>query len=215
MVRVNTWEDHQAAADTLAAAARAELATQVSTVKKEVRATTANVSPARRRKSSGHGGSASPLRTRTTPGGRRRSSGGANSDLPPLELLLQNLALVLPQGNDEADGTVQVDTLAAAIADRTSKVTEAARNVQQSFEASAAAQLTDARRALRMVLDSLLAESPFAEVKLVDPEIDSSITVLAQEVEKINTMITEAGTATAGARTRSAKRDELISRWGR
>ncbi len=106
------------------------------------------------------------MRSRTTPGPRRRSSGASYADLPPLDQLLQSLALILPQ-HDETGSTVvderaQAPALAASLADRSQKTAEVARNVQESFESAASSQIYDASRALQMVRDSVLAESPSA-----------------------------------------------------
>lgn len=159
------------------------------------------------------------MRGRATPGQRRRSSGTGFSDLPPLDQLLQTLALLLPQHDEStpraANDKAQALALASALADRSEKTADVGRNVQESFESAASSQVYDTRRALQMVRDSVLAESPFGDVKLVDPEIEGSIDVLAQEVEKVRLRLAEVETGTSRARGRSIKRDELVARWGR
>ncbi len=65
-----------------------------------------------------------------------------------------------------------------------------------------------------MVRDSVLAESPFGDVRLVDPEIEASINVLAQEVAKVKQKLGEVETEMTKAQGPSIKRDELIARWG-
>lgn len=228
--RIETFKAHQATASALVATARSELAVEVSAAKKQPPTPGRNVSPTRRRrKSSGHhrpggGSSASPVRPRTTATGhRRRSSGTAHTDVPPLEQLLQNLAILLPhqQDDDEAaaaaatatDGPAQVAFLSATLDERSAKAADVARSVQEAFESAAAAQLADAKRAVRMARESVLAESPFGEVKLIDPEIEGSIAVLAQEVKKVDTKLESVERDSDKARGRSVKRDELILRW--
>ena len=102
-----------------------------------------------------------------------------------------------------------------ALDNRSDKVLDVARNVQETFETAAAAQLSDARRATRLVRDSVLAESPFAEINLADPEIDASIAVLAQEVVKIQGHVDESEKSLAKAKARNPKRDEIVKRWAR
>ena len=70
----------------------------------------------------------------------------------------------------------------------------------------------DARLAVQLLKDSILAESPFGQVTLVDSEIDGSIAILQQEVSKAQERLREA--EGQGLASRSMKRDELIQRWG-
>ncbi len=147
------------------ASARAELAVQVSAAKKDNRPTGA-ASPTRRRKSSGQASGSSPIRTRTGPAGgqRRRSSGaGGGAELAPLELLLQNLALVLPAARRRAGGRRQAaggPSWRRRWPTAPPRSTTRPRNVQEWLEAAAAAQLSDGRRALLALRDSVLAERP-------------------------------------------------------
>lgn len=103
-------------------------------------------------------------------------------------------------------------SLAAALAERTAKADDVARNAQDSFEASAMAHLEDARRAVQLLRDSVLAESPFGEVRLVDAEIENSISVLAQEVDKVRDTL--AGVDAKRGDGKSEKREDLLRRWG-
>jgi hypothetical protein len=209
--RIKTFKDHQHAFSEVANTARTELAVNVPTPTNEAKRP-ADVSPVRRRKSSGQLGSTSPMRTRTPGGRRRRSSGNVNLDLPPLEQLLQDLALLLPQ--EETKGE-QLSTLGAALVDRAEKTRNITRNVQESFESSAASQLADSHRALGMLRTSILAESPFAEVKLADPEIDDSIDVLANEVANVERLVLEAENRSEVAKAGTVTQRAFISAWSR
>ena len=187
---------------------------------KKERRPTVGASPLRRRKSSTQMSGMSPGRGRAASTTRRRSSSaGAHSDKPPLEQLLRHLALIIPGATTTADVSTlprqQTTALAATLADRTSKATDVARNVQESFEDAAAEQLKDAGLALQMLRDSLLAESPFGQVRLVDPEIEDSIGVLDQELEKVRSRLEGVDVDIVKARGRKGKRDEIIRRWGR
>lgn len=146
-----------------------------------------------------------PLRTCTKP--RRRSSGSALYDAP-LSHLLDTLAISLPP-------SAQTGHLTHALAEHSHKSAEITRATQTTFERTTVSHLTDARAALQLVRDSVLAESPFAEVHLVDPELESSIGVLAQEthyvVARLEGVEREAATL---ARGRNVRREELVERWG-
>jgi len=213
--RVESFQAHQATAAAVIDVARTELGTAVGLpAKKEERPAVA-ASPTRRRKSSGHGNAVSPIRTRGQLG-RRRSSGVGVGDEPPLDEILRNLALSLPQDEVTADSQAhaQAAALVATLAERRSKADDVARNAEESFESAAIKQVTDAKLAVQLLRDSILAESPFGQVRLVDPEIDGSIAALTQEMEDVRTKLERVDSGLAKARGRSAKRDELISRWG-
>lgn len=204
--RITSFKAHETAVGTLTGTAKAELAVAVTSPGKQRRATV-TASPVRRQKSEDK---------RTV--GRRRSSDGLNDS--PFEQLLGELGLVLPVSDDpEAAGNnaqTQVAFLSTTLSERSNKAAGVAQNVQGSFEGTAASQLADARRALQLIRDSVLAESPFGEVHLVDPGIEGSIAVLAQEVHNVSHRLEEAEKdMTRITRGRNVKRDELIGRWGR
>jgi hypothetical protein len=211
--RIEALQAHQAATAVILSAAKTEFAVRPpSPAKKQTRGPTA--SPTRRRKSSGH---SSPVRIRTNTAGSagapRRRSSGALLDEQPLDTLLRTLALSLPGGTDpSAMDHDQFAALANTLSDRTEKANDVARNAQEAFEQSAATRLADSRRAIQLLRDSLLAESPFGEVRLVDPEIEGSIAVLSQEVDKVRGRVEAVDLSRA--RRKSEKRTELIRRWG-
>jgi hypothetical protein len=102
--------------------------------------------------------------------------------------------------------------LEKVLAERTRKCNDVAKSAQESFEFTAREQLQDARLAVQLVRDSVLAESPFAEVKLVDPDMEASILVLAQEVDKAKEKLRSLEGQSIV--TKSEKKEDLIQRWG-
>lgn len=128
-----------------------------------------------------------------------------------MEVLLRNLALTLPF-TDESTSEEQVASLAQILGERRLKAEDVSRNAQESFEGVAISKLDDARLAIQLLRDSILAESPFAEVKLVDPEIESSIHFLGREVENIKGQL-DAVEAKKGS-GKSKKMEEMLQRWG-
>lgn len=147
---------------------------------------------------------ASPVRPRANT--NRRSSG--LPDDPPLETLLHSLAISLPAEDSRIS---QVNALATALRERTVKADDVARNAQESFEAGAIAHLEDAQLAVQLLRDSVLAESPFGEVKLVDGDIEGSVEVLEQEVSKVRGLLDGAQGRGDG---KSDKREDFLRRWG-
>lgn len=218
--RLEAFQAHQAATNTLVTMARRELEAPVplpSSSKESQRP--ANASATRRRKSSVHGPSTSPVRVRGMPHSRRRSSGGLNIDIPPVEQILQTLALMLPEQDNpspsQAERKAQIEALSTALRERAAKADDVAHNVQEAFEETTSTYLGDLRKAVAKVRESLLAESTYGDVTLTDPGIDGSIEVLAQEVDKITTRLDGADKDMAKAKGPSAKREELIARWAR
>ncbi|KAF4472581.1 hypothetical protein FALBO_526 [Fusarium albosuccineum] len=201
--RVETLKSHQAATSSIIATARAEVSASLSPEKKSTRPAMP-ASPIR---------NPSPIRRRANTYGSRRNNRRRSSgilDEPAIEALLRNLALTLPPAED-ASIQEQASTLAQVVTERSGKTTDVVRNAQDSFEASTTARLDDARLAIQLLRDSVLAESPFGEVKLVDPEIEGSIHVLSQEVDKVKEKLE--GVVANKAMAKSVKKDEFVQRW--
>ncbi|KAB5517503.1 hypothetical protein GE09DRAFT_566794 [Coniochaeta sp. 2T2.1] len=216
--RLEDLHAHQTAAAQLTAISRVELEAAVEQPPKRDRRPTVGGSPTRRRKSSGHGNSASPVRVRAgaSSKNRRRSSTSGLISEEPLEQVLRMLALSLPEDDNSVQPSSNplLTALATALAERAAKVSDVASNVQDSFEASATAQIKDSALAFQALRDSLLAESPFGQVKLVDPEIEGSIQVLEQELENVGRKIEKMDSEVTLIRGRRGKQVELIRRWG-
>lgn len=138
----------------------------------------------------------------------RRSSG--LPDETPLDTLLQNLAVYLPP-EAEADGSRKIRALADVVSERAGRGEDMARGAQESFEAAATVYLDDVRRAVQMLKDSLLAETPYGRVQLEDADVRGSIDVLVHEVGKVRDGLQRAEASKVG---KSHKRDEMIQRWG-
>lgn len=158
-----------------------------------------------RRKSSG---SQSPIKKRNT---RRRSSGFADEEIEPEQQLLRNLGIALP--TDAVTDEPRIETLRHALLDRVSKLEGHAKTLQSTTESSVASHLLDAHATLQLLRDSLLAYTPYREVKLLDPDVDSSITALEAEVRDLEEMIKEVDLQ--AVQTRNVHRERLVDRWAR
>ncbi|KAJ3496209.1 hypothetical protein NLG97_g2828 [Lecanicillium saksenae] len=141
---------------------------------------------------------------------RRRSSG--MQEVPALDSLMQSLALPIDAYGD-GSGTSQVGTLSRILRERRKKDSGVARSAQEEFEAVTAERLDDARRAIQMLRDSVLADTEFGAVNLADPGIEQSIEVLGQEVAKAKEKLERFESEKGG--WGSLKRDEFIERWAR
>lgn len=157
----------------------------------------------------------SPVRPPPKRRPRYSSDTVGTADESPLDEILRALAInPLPDEDQAADVLSQTQQLAATLASRRAKLDDVAQNVQQSFERGATKQLADAKLAIQLVRDSILAESPFGEVRLVDAEIEGSIAVLSQEIANVDEKLKAVAADAAKLRGKNPKRDELISRWG-
>jgi hypothetical protein len=231
MTGIEEWHAHRQAAAQLVSVARAELAFDITPLEsKRARRQTMTASPTRRRKSSGTNSTTSPLRLRNTQ--RRRSSGGVGADEPPIDTLLREVGVVLPMagsdGNTVASSTgkpasanspdmpsLQLAAISSALADREEKVADIGRSVQTSFETSSSSHLADIRRALLLVRESILAESPFGPARLADQAVETSIEFLAQGIDAMQTRLAGVGknTMKSGAGITNSKREEIVARW--
>ncbi|KAF5640527.1 hypothetical protein F52700_3678 [Fusarium sp. NRRL 52700] len=204
--RVETLKSHNAAASSIIATAKAEVSASLSPEKKKSIRAAMPASPIR---------NPSPIRMRANTDGarrgnnnRRRSSGIL--DEPAIEALLRDLALSLPDAEGDSIQD-QVSALNKAFAERSGKTTDVVRNAQDSFETSVTSRLDDARLAIQLLRDSVLAESPFGEIKMVDPEFEGSIDVLSQEMDKVKEKLD--GVVAKKALAKSVKKDEFVQRW--
>ena len=206
MARLEAFQTYQAAASAVLDITKSELAKGVS---KPMPRPTVGASPARPKSMAMS--PARPQPTQSSYASGRTSIG----EEPPLDEILRTLAISLPQDNDSsANLQVQANELASILSARRQKLDDVARNVQETLEHAAVKQVADAKLAIQLVRDSILAESPFGEVRLVDPEIEGSIAVLAQELANVEGKLKEVDAGVGRVRGRNGKRDELVRRWG-
>lgn len=192
--RIDALKSHQTASDSVLATAKTELSKSAEPPRWPTKAVVP-ASPVRR------------ARANTGKADRRRSSG--IQEIPPLDALLESLAIYL---DDDAHSRDKVKALDATLRERTDKAADVAQSGQESFEEVVNAHFDDVRRALQLLKDSLLAESPFAEVKLLDPEVESSVEFLSNEVRKIHERLERAEVKKGDGK--SEKKAEILRRWG-
>ena len=158
----------------------------------------------RRRKSSG---TKSPVYLRTT--GRRSSA--SEDDIEPEEHLMRNLGVSIP--TDATSEHARTGIFERALFDRLGKLEIHTTNLQNTTESSISSHLADAQSTLQLLQDSLLAESLYHKVQLLDPDVELSIDTfeddlkaLQEEMEAINLQKIQ---------TRNVNREQLIKRWSR
>ncbi|KAK4160671.1 hypothetical protein QBC43DRAFT_111515 [Cladorrhinum sp. PSN259] len=201
--RIEAFKAYQGAAETVLEVAKAELETKVDLLTSQA----SEPSPTTKQRSAFE----SPVRPKPKQKLVRRSS-GIGGEEHALDEILRAVAISLPE--DEEDAQAQTKFLANLLGERRRKADDVAKNVQESLEDTAINQIADGKLAIQLVRDSILAESPFGDVRLVDSEIEGSIAVLSQELEEVRNGREGAEADMDKLRVRSAKRDELIGRWG-
>ncbi|KAG6169547.1 hypothetical protein E4U51_001519 [Claviceps purpurea] len=198
---VESHKSYQIATEAMTATAKAELAIDVApSTKTTSKNPSIPISPVRR----------APQRSHDI------QEGDDGDEESALETLLKRLAISLPPSDGEASPTARLNALAKIVDQRSRKCDEVAHAAQESLEMVTRAHLTDAKLAVQLLKDSLLAESPFGKVNFVDPDIEGSIDVLRQELEKVQDQLRrleEQGKRVVASS--SVKRDEFVERWGR
>lgn len=167
----------------------------------------------RRKKSQSKVNSSSPVRPRTA---RRRSSATSfEDDTPAEEQLLRNLGISLPasvSGSSTSERAV-AKIMAAALTERTTKLALHARSVQEGSETAIASALHDAYVTVGQLRESLLSETRFGTVTLMDREVEEAVMHLEVEVEGVKKGLADVDLTKL--RERNVSRDDFVERWGR
>ncbi len=151
----------------------------------------------------------SPVHPRHT---RRRSSAtSVDDDANPALQTLRNLGISLPtEQTNERNFTI---TLQDVLTDRTMKLNSHAKSLQEVSEASIGSHLHDSQLTLQFLMESLLAETQYKSVSLLEKEIQEAMSKLEKGLEQIKT---EAGAVNLDPlRERNVRRDDLVERWAR
>ncbi|KUJ19137.1 uncharacterized protein LY89DRAFT_716730 [Mollisia scopiformis] len=158
----------------------------------------------RRRKSSG---SQSSLKVRNT----RRSSGHLDEDLDPAGQLARNLSITLPAA--DASDEERITFLERALMDRASKLESHMTSLQSTTETSIASHLLDAHVTLNLLRDSLLADTDYHTVHLVDQELESSVNSFENDIQALQEDLEAVDLYSL--QTKNVHKEQLVERWSR
>lgn len=153
-------------------------------------------------------GPTSPVRKRPI---RRRSSGQADDELEPEQQLLRNLGISLP--HESVPEQQRIDALEKAQLDRANKLEAHWHSLQSSTETSISSHLLDAHITLHLLRNSLLAQSPYNNVSVLDPDVESSLSTLQDDVERLQERLE--GLDLKKLQARNPHREQLVERWSR
>ncbi len=158
----------------------------------------------RRRKSSG---SQSSLKVRNT----RRSSAHLDEDLDPADQLARNLGIILPPA--EASDQERVAFLEKARLDRAYKLEGHLTSLQSTTETSIASHLLDAHVTLNLLQESLLADTEYHTVHLVDQNLESSVDTFDHDIQALQEELEAVDLYSL--QTKNVHKEQLIERWSR
>ncbi|KAF8861323.1 hypothetical protein BDZ45DRAFT_265253 [Acephala macrosclerotiorum] len=171
--------------------------------------TTKSTSPAksntqRRRKSSG---SQSSLKVRNT----RRSSGHLDEDMDPAGQLARNLGITLPAS--DASNHERAAFLEKALLDRANKLEGHMASLQSTAETSIAAHLLDAHITLNLLQDSLLADTEYHTIHLLDQNLETSVDMFEHDIQALQEELEAIDLYSL--QTKNVHKEQLIERWSR
>lgn len=139
---------------------------------------------------------------------RRRSSG---EDLEPEQQLARNLGITLP--HDSESEQVKLEALERALTDRKTKLSIHSQNLQDTTESSISSHLKDAHVTLQLLQRSLLADTPYYKVELLDPELAASVDTFEEDVQYVQKSIEEIDLQVL--QTKNVRKEQFIDRWSR
>ena len=106
-----------------------------------------------------------------------------------------------------------MDILERALQDRVSKLEDHAKSLQSTTETSISSHLLDAHTTLQLLRDSLLSETPYNKVQLLDPELESAVDTFEEDVQDLQQKLDAVNLQKLQAR--SVHRERLVERWSR
>lgn len=152
--------------------------------------------------------SKSPVKPRNV---RRRSSGHMDDDVEPEQQLARHLGINLPA--ESASEPSRIDHFERILSDRKKKLGIHATSLESTTESAVSSHLSDAHITFQLLQDSLLAESLYHRVQLLDPEIEASVETFEQDVQYVQKSLEEIDLQQL--QTKNVHRDQIIERWSR
>lgn len=158
----------------------------------------------RRRKSSG---SQSSLKVRNT----RRSSGHLDEDMDPAGQLARNLGITLPAA--DASDHERAAFLEKALLDRANKLDVHMTSLQSTTETSIASHLLDAHVTLNLLQDSLLADTKYHTIHLLDQNLEASVDMFEHDIQALQEELEAIDLYSL--QNKNIHKEQLIERWSR
>lgn len=201
--RAGESQCHRMATDFVVESAKKELVPSEPTTKSKPSSPAKSNTQARRRSS----GTNAVLRRAA----HRRSSGNMEEDMDPEQQLARTLGLSLPaEGVPDAE---RVEAIEKMLFERISRLEGHASSLQSTSESSIASHLLDAHMTLGILHDSLLAESLYGKVHLVDPSIEKSVANFEKDIQNVQQSLEAVDLHSL--QSKNVHRDQFVQRWAR
>lgn len=134
-----------------------------------------------------------------------------DEDIDPEQQLARNLGITLPV--DAVADEARVEALEQVLTDRLKKLNIHSSSLQNTTESSISSHILDSRLTLQLLQDSLLAESLYHKVRLLDPDIESSVSMFQQEIVDLQGGLD--GIDLQQLLVKNVNREQIVERWGR
>jgi hypothetical protein len=129
--------------------------------------------------------------------------------MEPEQQLARNLGVVLPA--EGVSDTARVEALEKMLSERITRLESHANSLQSTAETSISSHLLDAQITLGLLRDSLLAETLYGKVRLMDPDVESDISKFDHEVQDLQRSLEAVELHTLQAK--NMNREQLVGRW--
>jgi len=138
----------------------------------------------------------------------RRSSGPAED---PEQQLLRNLGV--SQSINSSTDAARIEELERALSDRMRKLEGHAATLQSTTESSISTYLLDSFLTLQLLRDSLLSDSAYNKVRLLDSETQSNMANFELDLQTVQDKLDIADLQNLTAR--NIHKEQLVERWSR
>lgn len=144
---------------------------------------------------------------------RRRSSVTSNDeDIDASAQLFRLLGLTPPTKTSE-EQTSNAASMEALLSERTMRLDNQTRALHATTEAHIFSHLDEARRTLQILRDSLLSETTYGRVRLLDADIEEAVGMFADEIRDLDAAID--GVDLRPLQVRNVDKERFIERWTR
>lgn len=131
--------------------------------------------------------------------------------MDPEQQLAFNLGITLPPST--LPESSRVSALEKTLSERLTKLDIHSSSLQSTTESSISSHLLDAHLTLQLLQSSLLADSLYHKVRLLDPDIEASVGMFEQEIGDLQNSLESMDLS--GLNGTNVKRDEIVERWAR
>lgn len=151
----------------------------------------------------------SPSQSRATH--RRRSSASSfDESIPPDQQILRIMGI--PPLEELCRGRAPEAVLHESLSDKIQKLTAHEQGLQSSSESAIGEHLQDAFATLQLLSDTMLSETKYKDIRLLDEEVQEAISGLDQELADLSNNLQSLDFERL--KERNSQKEAFIERWG-